>query len=298
MNNKVLIFSAIGILLFFICKQLQKQNLVVIPLLKPEITESKEKPIPISIPVDESKGRKEGNDFIFPEITTITQPLVKFVNEIIDPELKEINGKPIKVIRNNILETKEKEANRSVEKIIPGSGDIITPNPIDTSEYYYVGEDTSNAWSETNISQHPTYHTSNISNELTQSGKFFDSNNQFHDQTSPSAKTHLPDRCFISENNQVLCKFNNRLHNIPPKLIDNKQKNKLLESIGQGGGNIFKPISSKEVLNINNNSYQVFNYENEKTNNGGEFYKDVVASNESPSDYLVMENLPKGNYSF
>ena len=69
-------------------------------------------------------------------------------------------------------------------------------------------------------------------------------------------------------------------------------------TIGQGGGNIFKPISSKEVLNINNNSYQVFNYENEKTNNGGEFFKDVVASNESPSDYLVMENLPKGNYSF
>tara|TARA_Y100000389_G_scaffold204184_1_gene255438 strand:- start:251 stop:1138 length:888 start_codon:yes stop_codon:yes gene_type:complete len=295
MNNKVLLFSAVGILLFFICKELQKQNSVLIPGVK---LDKETVNNPILVNKTKENDRKKGNDFVFPAITTITQPLVKFINEILDPDLKEINGKPIKVIRNNILETKEKEANRSVEKITPGPGDIITPNPIDTSEYYYVGEDTSNAWSETNISQHPSYHTSNISNELTQSGGFFDANNQFHDQTSPSAKTHLPDRCFMSENNQVLCKFNNRLHNIPPKLIDNKKENKLLKSIGQGKGDIFKPISSNGVVNVNNNSYQVFNYDNEKTNNGGEFFNSVVASNESPSDYLVMDTLPKGNYSF
>ncbi len=294
MNNKLVLFSVVGLLLFFICRELQKQNVVILPpTSEPEIQlETK-----VEHPIFE-KIKKKGNDFIFPAITTITQPLTKFVNQILDPELKEVNGVPIKVIRNNTLLEKEKQAEKSVEKINPKVGDIITPNPIDTSEYYYVGEDTSNAWSETNISQHPTYHTSSIANELTQSSGFFDANNKFHDQTSPQANTHLPDRCFMSENNKVLCKFNNRLHNIPPKLIDNQKESKLLQSIGQGKGNIFKPVSSQNIESVNNSSYQVFNYDEEKPNNGGSFFNNVVGSSGSDSDYLVMDNLPKGSYSF
>ena len=102
----------------------------------------------------------------------------------------------------------------------------------------------------------------------------------------------------MSENNKVLCKFNNRLHNIPPKLIDNQKESKLLQSIGQGKGNIFKPDSSQNIESVNNSSYQVFNYDEEKPSNGGSFFNNVVGSSGSDSDYLVMDNLPKGSYSF
>jgi hypothetical protein len=293
MDNKIILFSVIGVFLFLICQELHRQN---IPVIK--VPPKKMKKTQQEIQIEEVKKSKEGNDFIFPEITTITQPLTQFINEILDPDLKEIDGTPIKVIRNNTLKKKEQEANKVSEKITPKPTDIVTPNPIDTSEYYFVGEDTSNAWSETNVSQHPTYHTSSIGEELTQVGGFFDANNEYHDQTSPSAKTHLPDRCFMNDNKEVLCKFNNRLHNIPPKLIDNKQENKLLQSIGQGKGDIFKPISSDNIENVNETSYQVWNYDNEKTNNGGEFYENVYPSSGNSSEYLVMDNLPKGSYSF
>ena len=151
---------------------------------------------------------------------------------------------------------------------------------------------------EKNISHHPSYHTSMIGDELTQSGGFFGANNEFHDQTSPSSETHLPDRCFMTEDNKVLCKFNDSLHNIPPKLIENSQENKLLKSIGQGEGDIFKPVSSANVSSVNDEQYQVWEYDNEKITNGGEFYENVSPSSGSTSNYLSLDNLPKGSYSF
>jgi hypothetical protein len=288
MDNKIILFSAIGILLFYICRELHKQETSII---QPKDIAKKNKKIEFE------KDKKESNDFVFPEITTITQPLTNFVNKILDPDLKEIDGTPIKVIRNKSLENTTKEIEKNVEKITPKPSDIVSPNPIESTEYYFVGDDTSNAWSDKQISQHPSYHTSKIGEELTQTSGFFDSNNEFHDQTSPSAKTHLPDRCFQTDNHGILCKFNNRLHNIPPKLIDGNDNN-LLKSIGQGEGDIFKSVSADNVKNINQKSYQVWDYENEKINNGGEFFEGVYASSNENSDFLVMDNLPKGSYSF
>jgi len=287
MDTKIILFI-VGALVFLICRELHRHEV---------ITEDTPTPL-LEKGVIKSTDRKDGYDFIFPEITTITQPLTNFINKVLNPDLQEVNGTPIRVIRNNTLQRKEQEADQVSEKVTPKPTDIVSPNPIDTSEYYFVGEDTSSAWSEKNISHHPTYHTSDIGDELTQTGGFFDANNEFHDQTSPSAETHLPDRCFMTENKEVLCKFNNRLHNIPPRLIENSQENKLLQSIGQGEGDIFKPISGENVSSVNDGSYQVWEYENEKTNNGGKFYENVSPSSGSSSDYLVLDNLPKGSYSF
>tara|TARA_B100001094_G_scaffold219459_1_gene213576 strand:- start:282 stop:1220 length:939 start_codon:yes stop_codon:yes gene_type:complete len=311
--NKVILFSVVGFLLFIICKELHAQKKIE----KIEKIKKIIKNIPPESQIDvqhinkvikkfqhekkvkeERMNKKEDNDFVFPAITTISQPITKFINEILNPDLKEVNNRPIKVIRNHELQKLEKKAEKMVEKITPKHTDIVSPNPIDTSEYYFVGEDTSNAWSESNISHHPNYHTADISNELTVSGDFFDSNNIYHDKTSPSSKTHLPDRCFKTENDEVLCKFNDRLHNIPPTLIENKDNNKLLQSIGQGQGDIFKPTTSKNINQIDGQSYQVWGYKNEKVNNGGKFFKDVSPSSSGSSEYLVMDNLPKGTYSF
>jgi len=289
MDTKVILFLLVGALVFLICRELHKNNVIteiVIPSLSGIVTKS------------ESIDGKGGDDFKFPEITTITQPLTNFINKVLNPDLREVNGTPILVIRNNTLERKERAANKVSEKITPNPTDIVSPNPIDTSEYYFVDEDTSSAWSEKNISQHPTYHTSAIGDELTQTGGFFDANNEFHDQTSPSSETHLPDRCFMTENKEVLCKFNNRLHNIPPRLIENSQENKLLKSIGQGEGDIFKPISGENVHTVSDESYQVWEYDNEKVTNGGEFYEDVSPSSGLSSNHLVLDKLPEGSYSF
>ena len=110
---------------------------------------------------------------------------------------------------------------------------------------------------------------------------------------------NLPDRCFLNKDNEVLCNFNNRLQNIPPKLIENPQDNKVINSIGQGGGDIFKSVASENVVSIQNNPLQVWEYENEKVMNGGELYDGVSASSSNNEEHLQLTNVPKNSvYSF
>ena len=108
---------------------------------------------------------------------------------------------------------------------------------------------------------------------------------------------HHQDRCFMNQNNEVLCNFNNRLQNIPPTLISDKLNNQVLNSIGQGKGDIFKTIEESNVRSVNGNTYQSWDYENEKTINGGMF-GDIQASNATNEDYLTIKDISeRPNYS-
>jgi hypothetical protein len=299
MNKSTLLLIVIGCLLVYICRELHRQDALPEPVkkilpkpLKELLPEPVDKLIPKPV-----KEEKTGEEFQFPETTSIAQQLTNMVNKVANQEIFPVKNTPTQIIRDNTLSKKEAQANDSVVKVTPKHNEIVTSNPIETSEYYYVGEDTSKAWSEKNVSHHPQYHTSKIADELTPSTGFFDANNQFHDKTSPYAETYLPDRCFKTEDNEVLCKFNNRLHNIPPSLVDPKKPNKLLESIGQGQGDIFKPIDASNVSSVNGSSHQVWEYEGEATRNGGEFYEGVTPSSSGNSDYLSLTDLPQGSYS-
>ena len=108
--------------------------------------------------------------------------------------------------------------------------DIISPNPQGTTEEYHVASEPGKSWTDENVSQHPKYYRKNFENELTNVGGFFNQQNNFIDNTSPNSLTQLPDRCMINTNNQILCDFNNKLQNIPPKSqYSNKE---LIKSIG------------------------------------------------------------------
>lgn len=291
MNKSTLLMLVIGFLLFYICRELHRQDALPEPVkqLLPEAV------LPEKVVIE--KKVKTGADFQFPETTSIAQQLTNIVNKVINPDIVTVKNSPTQIVRDNTLSKKESQANDSVVKITPKPTEIVTSNPIESSEYYYVGEDTSKAWSEKNVTQHPQYHTSKIADELTVSSGFFDGNNQFHDKTSPYSETYLPDRCFKTEDNEILCKFNNRLHNIPPRLVDPKKPNKLLESIGQGQGDIFKPIDASNVALVNGSPHQVWEYQDESTRNGGEFYEGISPSSSEQSDYLSLTDLPQGSYS-
>ena len=225
-------------------------------------------------------------EFPIPQTTTISQKLSNNDNPLPTIENTVINEKPLQVIRN------------LSEPIIPKpeylKEDIVSPNPIDSTEYRFVEEDSDNAWSESNVSQHPSYHKSNFNSELTNPGGFFKYDNEFNDKTSPKSENHLPDRCFIDNNSNIVCEFNDKIQNIPPKLIMNGNENEVLNSIGD----IEKMnISSNMVSSLQGNSYTTFNYDNERTINGGEFYNGVVASSSTNENNLSLDNLPKINYA-
>ena len=84
---------------------------------------------------------------------------------------------------------------------------------------------------------------------------------------------------------------------IPPKLISNSETNGVLNSIGQGNGDIFKTVDSSNVRNISDNNYQVWEYENEKSINGGEYFNGVVGAINKNETYMLISDM-KPDYSF
>ena len=167
---------------------------------------------------------------------------------------------------------------------------ILSPNPIKSTELRFVGETDESAWSDIEVSQHPKYYTSKFQNEMTDIDGFF-KYNQFNDKTSPYSENHLPDRCKMNENNEVICEFNNKLENIPPKLIDSN--NQLINNIGNE--NIYKNKLSSENININGNNYISWDYKDEKIINGGDFMEGVSGNetdfNSMELDLNTLDNL-------
>ncbi len=175
--------------------------------------------------------------------------------------------------------------------------DYISPNPEGSTEFRFVDEDPKTAWSTVNVSQHPRYYTSNFEDEKVDTSGFFNEEQFFHDNTSPHSKTNLPDRCTRNEKNEVLCDYNNKLQIIPPRLIQDPSSNLVLNSIGQGNGDIFKTVNSSNVNTIYGNSYQVWDYENEKSINGGKYLDEIVGANPTNEEFMKIGDH-KPNYSF
>lgn len=211
-------------------------------------------------------------------------------NPLYKRNIGKVKDNKVKIIRSSNLDN---DSNPIYYKPNFYKSDFISPNPIGSTEFSEASFDsvntTVNAWSDKNISQHPSFYRSEIKDEKTNVGKFFDKNNMFHDKTSVYSTNNMPDRCFLDKDNNVRCNFNDRLQNIPPSLIDNKVKKDVLNMIT--GSNITKDIKDMNVDSINGNSYSTFVYNNEKVMNGGDVYKGVSGSYSSNENYLNLNSV-------
>lgn len=155
--------------------------------------------------------------------------------------------------------------------------EYISSNPSD-SELYSVNED-EKAWSNDYITQHPKYHSAKVSGEKTNIGKFFDvkNGNKYNDTTSPKSKSNIPDRC-IKKDNEIYCNFNNKIQNIPPKLIEDPKGNLALNMIGDDG-------------DIKTNKYDKI----EKVSTGGEYFEGVSGYSPLSSSNLLLKEIDDKN---
>jgi hypothetical protein len=217
--------------------------------------------------------------FPIPALSDISQQLTKMKNTVLTTV--GLEQKPLYIVRNKGLHNVVRLPNPKKEI------ETVSANPVGSTEYSFVGENTGKAWSEVNVSQHPKNYTSNVKDELTNVGNFFNEKVRFNDITSPNAINNLPDRCFLNQDEEVLCNFNNRLHNIPPKLSENNQ---VTQSIGK---DITNSVMSDNIMSIQNNPHQVWKYDNDKVMNGGELYGDVIGSSSINEDFLRLTNIPK-----
>jgi hypothetical protein len=224
-------------------------------------------------------------DFPIPALSDISQQLTKMKNTVL--KTVGLEQKPLYIVRNKGLHNVVRLPNPTNEI------ETVSANPVGSTEYSFVGENTGKAWSEVNVSQHPKNYTSNVKDELTNVGNFFNEKVRFNDITSPNAINNLPDRCFLNQDDEILCNFNNRLHNIPPKLSENNQ---VTQSIGK---DITKSVMSENIMSIQNNPHQVWKYDNDKVMNGGELYGNVIGSSSINEDFLQITNIPKNSvYAF
>ena len=148
--------------------------------------------------------------------------------------------------------------------------DNLSGNTIGTSEYKFAEVDnlkSSHAWSDENVSQYPNYYTSQLKDEITNVGDFFDINNNFVDTTKPRSTANVGDVCFVSKEGEKVCLDNKNIHNVPPSLVGNKSNCGFLNSIG--------------LLEFSN----LVNESKERVNNGGFLYGNVKGSKKYNETY-------------
>ena len=142
-----------------------------------------------------------------------------------------------------------------------------------------VNSDYKKAWTDENVSKNTKYYTSDIKDEKTDVGQFFNKNKEFVDITSHKSKDVIPEKCFL-ENGVLNCQFNNKLQNIPPRLIENPEVNPVLLSIGDDK-NINTNKVSANTYSFNGNTYNVWDYEDDKNDisEPGPLYIDDMKKN-------------------
>ena len=141
--------------------------------------------------------------------------------------------------------------------------DRLNQNPSGTEElksFVNKKDEPENAWTDNNVSEHPKFYNSEINDELTNIGSFFDKNNQYNDKTSPQTESITSDSCYTDKFGNYFCEDNTRLQLIPPTLISDPKSCYALNSVG-----IFKDGNLKNDIN-------------DRVMNGGQFYNGINAS--------------------
>jgi len=158
--------------------------------------------------------------------------------------------------------------------------DNMSGSTIDTTEYGFAEVNnlkSSHAWSDENVSQYPGFYTSQVKDELTNVGAFFDINNQFVDTTKPRSTANVNDICYTSSEGEKVCLDNSRLHNVPPSLVSDINNCGFLNSIG--------------LLEYSNS----INETTERVNNGGYLYDKVKGSKQYNEVYSEPIKQPVMN---
>tara|TARA_B100001248_G_scaffold254640_1_gene233253 strand:+ start:214 stop:1005 length:792 start_codon:yes stop_codon:yes gene_type:complete len=155
--------------------------------------------------------------------------------------------------------------------------DILSGNTIGSEELrpFLTDEKKSeDSWTDKNVSEHPRFYNSDVKDELTSIGSFFDENNQYSDKTSINGDSLISDSCFKDKNNNIFCEDNTRLQLIPPKLISDSKNCKLLNTIG--------PYREDNKIDDTN----------EKCMNGGDFLNKIKPSFKNNEIYSSFDNNP------
>tara|TARA_B100000900_G_C20589150_1_gene720914 strand:- start:103 stop:891 length:789 start_codon:yes stop_codon:yes gene_type:complete len=159
-------------------------------------------------------------DFYIPQLTTEQKPLSNdnYNNQLNANMLTRntyLNDDNVNIIRNELNNIENKYPKFLLK-------DTLSANTINSSELSPVDKENKSykSFTDDNVSQYPKYYTSDLKNDITNIGKFFDKQNRYSDTTKSNSSAYVNDNCYIDSNNDITCLDNTRLQNIPPKNND------------------------------------------------------------------------------
>ena len=203
---------------------------------------------------------KVDGDFPIPQTTTLSKNLSPNYSEdlsIITNGATLSASDTIPMVRSKELPTEESHVPYYYRK------DNMSGSTIGTTEYSFAEVDnlkSSHAWSDENVSQLPGFYTSQVKDDITNTGAFFDINNNFVDTTKPRSSANVGDVCYTSKEGSKVCLNNKNINNTPPSLISDVSNCGFLNSVG--------------LLEFSN----IAKEDNERVNNGGYLYDQVTGS--------------------
>tara|TARA_B000000557_G_scaffold261948_1_gene261847 strand:- start:1705 stop:2496 length:792 start_codon:yes stop_codon:yes gene_type:complete len=171
-------------------------------------------------------------DFYIPQLTNNQTPLSsdKFNNQMNANMLTRntyLNDDNMNIIRKELNDI----GNKYPKYILK---DTLSGNTIGNSElspFHKKENKPYTSFTDENVSQYPKYYNSDIKNELTNVGKFFDKKNKYSDTTTANGSAYVDDNCYIDSDNNITCLENTRLQNIPPKNYNEYETCDIMKSI-------------------------------------------------------------------
>jgi len=236
-----------------------------------------------------------------PMLSNISYPLSKGYDPLNRDNNNLINNNPdIPIIRNNGLDFyKNKEiyfdpfrVHEDTMDADPGKITIQAP-----TKKWSASETLIKASNDDYLTKYPGYASSNIVNELTNTGYLYDDDNKYINLKNKI----LPENCQLN-GDSLECNFNNKLQKIPNQLMH--KNSKVLDSIGNISydDELIKSVKDYTVGEIDGYNYKIWNYDNEKEFNGGDIFTNkqgnkVIGSNppgHNESYMLIDENFNCG----
>ena len=245
---------------------------------------------------DKSKTKVEYEDpfykFPDPMLSNISHPLSAGYKPLFQNTNDTPNMSNVEIIRNNVFD------NYKNDKIF-FQPELVKKDTMDANPGNYTMQALAKKWdgeeseikmtSDEYLTKYPKYADSNIMNELTNVGYFFDNdeNNNFINIKDKI----LPDNCNLN-GDKLECKFNNKLQQIPDKLMKNDSR--VLNNIGVliDDDVLVKSTNDFSYDDISGYTYKTWHYPDEKPMNGGIEFNDVYASNPMGynENYMLVEN--------
>jgi len=217
MNSLYIVIAIILVVIFFYPKITISENQIYSPLSK----------------ISDKLSTPRIYDFYIPQLTNKQKPLSSdsYNNQMNANMLTRntyLNDDNVDIIRKELNDIDTK-----YPKIL--LKDTLSENTIGTSElspFHKKEDEPYKSFTDENVSQYPKFYTSDIKNEITNVGKFFDKKNRYSDTTRPNGSAYVDDTCYVDSNNNITCLENTRLQNIPPKNTDTYNTCDIISTIG------------------------------------------------------------------